>query len=247
MSAFKNRKQFRIRSHHIISLFVLALIVLWPSRAFANVAGWIRCNMSSRDICFPDGNVGIGTTNPVSSLDVVGTGSFSEAVTLTSDVHGETVLRIDGPGWQKIALSNDDITNANNITINDPGPNEGIVWNEAAAKIYVAPLDNTNYDGYLRLINDGGIAFEPGTENNQAMTLLANGRLGVGTTNPHDFVHLFKDAPVTVGVLMGNSYTGNDRSGFLVNDHPSGLGAELRNIENSDLWFGTNDARRMTL
>ncbi|MCP5100487.1 MAG: hypothetical protein GY943_33475, partial [Chloroflexi bacterium] len=146
-----------------------------------------------------------------------------------------------------IALSNDDITNANNITINDPGPNEGIVWNEAAAKIYVAPLDNSNYDGYLRLINDGGIAFEPGAENNQAMTLLANGRLGVGTKNPHDFVHLFKDAPVTVGVLMGNSYTGNDRSGFLVNYHHSGQGAELWNFENSDMWFGTNDTRRMTI
>jgi hypothetical protein len=73
------------------------------------------------------------------------------------------------------------------------------------------------------------------------------GRVGIGTTNPQDFVHLYQDAPVTVGVLMGNSYVGNDRSGFLVNYHWSGAGAELWNFENTDMWFGTNNSRRMTI
>jgi hypothetical protein len=74
-----------------------------------------------------------------------------------------------------------------------------------------------------------------------------DGRVGIGTSSPRDFVHLYQDAPVTVGVLMGNSYVGNDRSGFLVNYHWSGEGAELWNFENTDMWFGTNNSRRMTI
>ena len=73
------------------------------------------------------------------------------------------------------------------------------------------------------------------------------GRVGIGTTIPRDFVHLYQDEPVTVGVLMGNSYTGDDRSGFLVNYHFSAAGAELWNFENTDMWFGTNNTRRVTI
>jgi hypothetical protein len=240
-------KQFGIRSHHLITLLVLGMIMLWPSQVFANVTGWIRCNLNARDICFTEGSVGIGTTNPENKLDVTGTGRFSDTLFL-SGTSGDLLVSDNSIfEFKRIVLTNDDIINANHITIHDPGQNEGISWNEAGAKIYVAPFDNANTDGYLRLINDGGIAFEPGAENNQAMTLLANGRLGIGTTNPQDFVHLFKDAPVTVGILMGNSYVGNDRSGFLVNYHHSGQGAELWNFENTDMWFGTNNSRRMTI
>ena len=74
-----------------------------------------------------------------------------------------------------------------------------------------------------------------------------DGRVGIGTTSPQDVVHLYQNSPVSVGVLMGNSYSGNDRSGFLVNYHASGAGAELWNFENTDMWFGTNNFRRMTI
>ena len=46
------------------------------------------------------------------------------------------------------------------IVFNDPGPDGALQWGGTAAQIYVAPLNNGNSDGYLRLINDGGISLE---------------------------------------------------------------------------------------
>ena len=54
--------------------------------------------------------------------------------------------------------------------------------------------------------------------------------VGIGTTAPQDFLHLYRGTPrTTVGVLMGNGSTGSGRRGFLVNYHASG-GAELWNF-----------------
>jgi hypothetical protein len=71
-------------------------------------------------------------------------------------------------------------------------------------------------------------------------------RIGIGTSNPQDVVHLFRPSPSTVGVLMGNSFTGNARRGFLIDYHFTN-GAELWNFQNTDMWFGTNNTRRMTI
>ncbi|MEZ4463166.1 MAG: hypothetical protein R3F43_01260 [bacterium] len=46
------------------------------------------------------------------------------------------------------------------MRFNDPGYNEGIQWDGTGARIAVAPLNNGDADGYLRLINDGGISLE---------------------------------------------------------------------------------------
>jgi hypothetical protein len=73
-----------------------------------------------------------------------------------------------------------------------------------------------------------------------------SGNVGIGTTNPRDVLHLFRGSPSTVGVLMGNSHTGGGRAGFLIDYHGSN-GAELWNFENTDMWFGTNNRRRMTI
>ena len=71
-------------------------------------------------------------------------------------------------------------------------------------------------------------------------------RVGFGTQNPQEEVHLYRASNSTVGVLMGNAKSGAGRRGFLVDFHKSG-GAELWNFENSDMWFGTNGQRRMTI
>jgi hypothetical protein len=85
-----------------------------------------------------------------------------------------------------------------------------------------------------------------GTNNSRQMTLKNNGRVGIGTANPADVLHLFRGSAVTTGILMGNSLVPAGRRGFLVDFHSSG-GAELWNFENSDMWFGTNGLRRMTI
>jgi hypothetical protein len=108
------------------------------------------------------GEVGIGVTSPSALLDVGGTSEFNGTMNLT----------------------NDNITHVNALYINDIGDQEGIIWSGSAAKIFVSPLNSGNSDGYLRLINDGGIVFEPGSEDNEAMIIQANGRIGISTITP---------------------------------------------------------------
>lgn len=81
---------------------------------------------------------------------------------------------------------------------------------------------------------------------NTTADISRTGEVGIGTSNPQDLLHLFKNASSTAGVLMGNSLVPAGRRGFLVDYHFSG-GAELWNFENTDMWFGTNNSRRMTL
>lgn len=71
-------------------------------------------------------------------------------------------------------------------------------------------------------------------------------KVGIGTNDPKDVLHLYRDTNSTVGILMGNGHAGPDRRGFLVDYHHSN-GAELWNFENTDMWFGTDGQRRMTI
>jgi hypothetical protein len=57
-------------------------------------------------------------------------------------------------------MGNNNIIGANSLRFADPGPNEGIIWDGTQAKIVVATLGDGNADGWLRLINDGGISLE---------------------------------------------------------------------------------------
>lgn len=84
------------------------------------------------------------------------------------------------------------------------------------------------------------------TNGSRRMTIRNDGRVGIGTATPTDVLHLFSGSATTTGVLMGNSLVPAGRRGFLVDFHSSG-GAELWNFENSDMWFGTNGTRRMTI
>jgi hypothetical protein len=72
------------------------------------------------------------------------------------------------------------VNGANSFNIEDPGDQEGILWKSTAAKIFVSPLNSGNSDGYLRLINDGGISLEPGTEDTEEVIIEANGNVGLG-------------------------------------------------------------------
>ncbi len=112
------------------------------------------------------GNVGIGVTSPSAKLDVGGTSEFNGTMNLT----------------------NHDIRKVNSLYINDPGTNEGILWSGSSAKIFVSPLNGGNSDGYLRLINDGGIVFEAGSQNTESMIITSDDKVGIGTTNPAELL-----------------------------------------------------------
>ena len=163
-----------------------------------------------------NGNVGIGMSTPTSPLTMA---------------LGDKIFEI---------RSDDNLVPG--INLSGTGGNLGIMrvrnkiemWPNDAATV-AGSFDVRDITGATRISLDGG--------SGNAYFL---GTVGVGTTNPRDILHLFKGTPSTVGVLMGNSFTGSGRRGLLVDYHFTN-GAEFWNFENTDMWFGTNNTRRMTI
>ena len=115
------------------------------------------------------GTVGINTATTNATLDVFGTGRFSGVVTLTaSTVASNTttgaLVVAGGAGFlgkvwvgNGLDMNNTNITNANRIIFNDPGPNEGINWTGGNGwNIYESPHDlTTNGAGNLQFVRSG--------------------------------------------------------------------------------------------
>ena len=139
-----------------------------------------------------------GNTNDV----YIGTGAFVDASTL--GVTGDNLG--NHSATTNLNMNNFNANQVNAISIADPGDQEGIVWSGSAAKIFVSPLDGGNTDGYLRLINDGGIVFEPGSEDTETVTFSSNGTVGIGTTSPSEDLHVYRaDTDVARVYATGSS------------------------------------------
>lgn len=84
----------------------------------------------------------------------------------------------------------------------DPGPDGAVTWRGTQASIYVAPLDGSNADGYLRLANDAGISLE--SDVRTTGKLVVGGRLGVGTAEPASRVEIRDDSAPETGLTIRN-------------------------------------------
>lgn len=158
-----------------------------------------------------NGKVGIGiTSDPSSKLHVNGVITATDgnstqwntaykergsqlAGTGLSFAAGKLNLSLGAQDW---AFNNNNLTGVNNLAINDPGSNEGITWTGTGAKIFVSPRDGGTTDGFLRLINDGGISIEAGVENREDVIISSSGNVGIGV-NPASKLHVN-------GALRGN-------------------------------------------
>lgn len=99
---------------------------VWPSGGGGGTSYWTLGTGGIYYTSSTNPNVGIGTSSPGAKLDVVGTGRFSGTLSLSGT--SGNILSSSDAGLQTIALSNDDITGVNNITISDDGFGEGIDW-----------------------------------------------------------------------------------------------------------------------
>ena len=70
MTNSPNSKANMFRMAFATFLVILILAALLPRNVIAQSLFWIRCTSSPNDICFTDGNVGIGTTNPLAPLSI---------------------------------------------------------------------------------------------------------------------------------------------------------------------------------
>jgi hypothetical protein len=117
----------------------------------------------------------------VSPLDDANTDGYLRLIN-DGGISLESTVRMTGnltmEAGASISLRDQPISGAASLTIADPGPDGAIIWSGTQAQIYVAPLDNGNTDGYLRLKNDGGISLESDTRIDGALSV--NGKTTVG-------------------------------------------------------------------
>lgn len=115
-----------------------------------------------------DGNVGIATTSPNERLEVSGWIRSSSgykvgantAINSSRDYSGRNgsfsgTMTISGVTSMsaQLNMNNNNVAEANHITIADPGPNEGLAWLGTSANwvIDVSPENRTDTDGNLNL------------------------------------------------------------------------------------------------
>ena len=174
-----------------------------------NVASFVTASGSSALFINPVGNVGIGTTNPTSNLQIVGPTLIN---TSFGSVATSTTLNLSDSGTRNLSF----ILNATSGTYNSiTAAGDTLLWYGGSAVntgvITIAPW-NTGYVG-LRLgtssntctVYSNVTSFVSNT-NSTAMTIV-NGYVGAGLTNPQSQF----DSLITLSV----SATSSPSTGFL--------------------------------
>ena len=108
-------------------------------------------------------------------------------------LRADNITLIGGCCGTGIDMANNDLERVNSFEISDTGGNEGFSWRGSNAEVYVAPLDDSNNDGYMQFVNDGGIAFEPGTDGTTELLIENDGEIDVNDNSLTDIGNLYSD------------------------------------------------------
>ena len=184
--------------------------------------------------------VSIHDPGPTEGLMFTGTGA-KVVVSPLDDSNADGYLRLINDGGISLESSvyiaghitvNDyNVSNVNTLQINDPGPTEGLLFSGTQAKVVVSPLDNSNADGYLRLINDGGISLESSVHLAGHMNFNNYNLSGVNTVSINDpgptegLIFTGTQAKVVVAPLDNSNADGYLR---LINDGGISLESHVR-------------------
>ncbi|MCA9548266.1 MAG: hypothetical protein KC613_27875, partial [Myxococcales bacterium] len=125
---------------------------------------------------------------------------------------GQVVLAA-GAARNGVLLNNHNLIGANTMTFADPGPDGALLWSGTQARIFVAPPDNANTDGALRLVNDDGIRLESGVVATGKVEV--QGTLGVGTDSPATRAEIRDDSAQETGLTVRNWRAGTNTRPFL--------------------------------
>ena len=191
------------------------------AQSFGGSAVWSEANSEA----YYMGNVGIGTNDPARALDVI-TSSANVAVFKTSNTSSASNLTLD--------------------TAKTGTGNAGILDFKSQGTSFARIIGSATTAG-----STGDLVFQTSGSLNEAMRIDADGNVGIGATPSgvgNHCLHLHENsAGGDNWIQFTDTDTGSSNTdGFIVGITGTEE-AQVRNRENTDLSFWTNDSRRMTI
>jgi len=144
--------------------------------AFSTVTSFDASNATEKMRILGNGNIGIGTASPSTLLDVE---SQTEAVTSLVKTGIST-------GYSQVQVQNDNGANGAFHQVSFGSTFPGTLFGSALANSAALYADGANISGMLI----GTKTMTPvtiGTNNTAAITILPDGKIGIGTTNPYNY------------------------------------------------------------
>ena len=152
-------------------------------------------------------------TGTTGSVDIAGSMKSATVETAFVDLNGARgQVALDMVG--NLKMVDNDILNVQKFRFNDPGPDGRLEWGGSSAAIYVAPLNNANTDGVLRIQNaDNGISLESSVQTSADLSV--SGRLAVGATTASSALYVEDDSAIRTGITVRNHREGTNSQPML--------------------------------
>jgi hypothetical protein len=143
------------------------------------------------------GNIGFGTTNPLTKLHIVGAGS-SSAIRLSS-VASTSTENADIAYYRNIGYGTA-VNNSGALSLEFTGANFGF----STTRLYQTPLlslTNSTTDNLFSISAFTNASFVSGISSIPAFDVTISGKVGIGTTNPQQDFHVLKNTLITSGIV----------------------------------------------